>query len=58
MSISLKVLAPNQNVYEGGFWSAITPLSARSIERDGAPESFPDFTRGDWKKTKTLKIVS
>ena len=51
-------LALDQNVYEGCFWSAITPLSARSIERDGAPESFPDFTRGDWKKTKTLKIVS
>ena len=48
----------DQNVYEGCFWSAVTPLSARSIERDGAPQAFPDFTRGDWKKTKALEIIS
>ena len=51
-------LALDQNVYEGCFWSSVTPLSARSIERDGAPQAFPDFTRGDWKKTKALEIVS
>jgi hypothetical protein len=48
----------DQNVYEGCFWSAVTPLSALSIERDGAPQAFPDFTRGDWKKTKALEIIS
>ena len=48
----------DQNVYEGCFWSAITPLSANSIKNDGGPQSFPDFTRGDWKKTKPLKIIS
>ena len=48
----------DQNVYEGCFWSAITPLSASSIENDGAPQAFPDFTRGDWKKTKELEIVA
>jgi len=48
----------DQNVYEGCFWSAVTPLSARSIERDGAPQAFPDFTRGDWKNTKALEIIS
>jgi predicted dehydrogenase len=48
----------DQNVYEGCFWSAVTPLSARSIEREGAPQAFPDFTRGDWKNTKALEIIS
>ena len=47
----------DQNVYEGCFWSAVTPLSASSIENDGSPQAFPDFTRGDWKKTKELEIV-
>ena len=51
-------LALDQNVYEGCFWSSVTPLSACSIERDGAPQAFPDFTRGYWKKTKALEIVS
>ena len=48
----------DQNVYEGCFWSAVTPLSALSIERNGAPQAFPDFTRGKWNITKELKIIS
>ena len=51
-------LALDQNVYEGCFWSSVTPLSAYSIKNEGAPQAFPDFTRGDWKKTKALEIVS
>ena len=47
----------DQNMYEGCFWSAVTPLSARSIEDGGAPQRFPDFTRGNWKKTKPLSII-
>jgi len=47
----------DQNMYEGCFWSAVTPLSARSIEDRGAPQRFPDFTRGNWKKTKPLSII-
>lgn len=52
-----KGLPLDQNVYEGCFWSAVTPLSGNSIENDGAPQQFPDFTRGEWKKTKELGIV-
>ena len=52
-----KGLPLDQNVYEGCFWSAVTPLSGTSIENDGAPQQFPDFTRGEWKKTKKLEIV-
>ncbi|MEO2057179.1 MAG: Gfo/Idh/MocA family oxidoreductase, partial [Flavobacteriaceae bacterium] len=35
----------DQNMYEGCFWSAVTPLSAKSIEDGGSPQRFPDFTR-------------
>ena len=48
----------DQNVYEGCFWSAVIPLSANSIKSGGEPQKFPDFTRGKWKKTKPLKIIS
>ncbi|MAV80037.1 MAG: alpha-N-acetylgalactosaminidase [Flavobacteriaceae bacterium TMED171] len=48
----------DQNVYEGAFWSSVSELSGRSIQQDGAPQSFPDFTRGKWKTTKPLEIIS
>lgn len=48
----------DQNVYEGAFWSAVTPLSIKSVETDGMPQDFPDFTRGKWNETKPLPIVS
>ena len=47
----------DQNVYEGAFWSAVTPLSAKSIDSGGNPQNFPDFTRGKWKDTEPLEIV-
>jgi len=33
-------------------WSAITPLSELSIENNGEPQDFPDFTKGNWIKKK------
>ena len=48
----------DQNVYEGCFWSAVTPLSANSIANNGEPQKFPDFTRGNWKKTNPLAVIS
>ncbi len=48
----------DQNVYEGCFWSAVAPLSEVSVAQNGAPQQFPDFSRGDWKKTKPLDIVT
>jgi len=48
----------DQNVYEGCFWSAVTPLSGASIAQDGAPQQFPDFTVGRWKETPPLEIIS
>ncbi len=47
----------DQNVYEGAFWSAVAPLSEKSVNEGGAPQIFPDFTRGDWKKTPPLPII-
>ena len=47
----------DQNVYEGCFWSAVTPLSAKSIDENGMPQEFPDFTRGMWKQTSPLNII-
>ncbi len=53
-----KGLPLDQNVYEGCFWSAVAPLSERSVASGGYPQPFPDFTRGNWKETLPLKIVS
>lgn len=50
--------ALDQNVYEGAFWSAVAPLSEKSVAEEGLPQLFPDFTRGDWKSTAPLAIVS
>ena len=52
-----KGLPLDQNVYEGCFWSAVAPLSESSVANDGAPQQFPDFTRGNWKTTHALSIV-
>ncbi|MCH7227707.1 Gfo/Idh/MocA family oxidoreductase [Haloferula sp. A504] len=48
----------DQNVYEGVFWSAVTPLSRKSVAEDGMPQDFPDFTRGEWKNTAPLAIIT
>ena len=47
----------DQNVYEGALWSAVAPLSEKSVREGGLPQSFPDFTRGDWQSTTPLGIV-
>lgn len=48
----------DQNVYEGCLWSAVAPLSERSVASGGAPQNFPDFTRGRWRETNPLQIMS
>jgi hypothetical protein len=42
------------DAYDAAAWSAITPLSERSIENNGEPQDFPDFTRGRWMKRKPV----
>ncbi|NJB86027.1 putative dehydrogenase [Lewinella marina] len=41
-------VAPPMDVYDAAAWSAVTPLSEMSIENNGEPQDFPDFTRGRW----------
>lgn len=50
-------VALDQNVYEGALWSVVATLSEDSVRNGGIPREFPDFTRGDWTKTKPLGIV-
>lgn len=38
------------NVYDAAAWMSVTALSEKSIAQGGAPQSFPDFTRGKWIK--------
>jgi glycosyl hydrolase family 109/GFO/IDH/MocA oxidoreductase family protein len=41
-------LVPDIKVYDAAAWSAPTPLSETSVAQNGAPQKFPDFTRGKW----------
>lgn len=41
-------IAPPLDAYDAAAWSAVTPLSEVSIENNGEPQDFPDFTRGLW----------
>ncbi len=43
-------IAPPMDAYDAAAWSAVTPLSEASIANNGAPQDFPDFTRGLWIK--------
>ena len=43
-------IAPPLDAYDAAAWSAVTPLSETSIENNGEPQDFPDFTRGMWVK--------
>ncbi len=46
------------DAYDAAAWSAISPLSERSIENNGEPQDFPDFTRGRWIKRKPVFALS
>ena len=50
-------IAPPMDAYDAAAWSAITPLSELSIENNGEPQSFPDFTRGLWVKRKPYNWI-
>jgi len=45
-------IAPPMDAYDAAAWSAVTPLSERSIANNGEPQDFPDFTRGLWINRK------
>jgi predicted dehydrogenase len=50
-------IAPPMDAYDAAAWSAITPLSELSIENNGEPQNFPDFTRGNWIKRKPYNWI-
>ncbi len=45
---AISKVSPPMDVYDAAAWSALTPLSEQSIAQGGAPQVFPDFTRGAW----------
>lgn len=50
-------IAPPMDAYDAAAWSAVTPLSEASIENNGAPQVFPDFTRGMWIERKPYNWI-
>ncbi|MGW1278766.1 Gfo/Idh/MocA family protein [Streptomyces tsukubensis] len=45
-------LVPDFDVYDAAVWTAPVPLSHLSIKAQGAPLPIPDFTRGEWRRTR------
>ncbi|HJW16817.1 MAG TPA: Gfo/Idh/MocA family oxidoreductase [Flavisolibacter sp.] len=52
-SIKRKTATP-MDVYDAATWSAITPLSEKSIELGNETVEFPDFTGGQWMYRKPV----
>ena len=48
----------DMDVYDAASWSAVSYLSEESVAHRGRSVDFPDFTRGGWKTTTPLGIVS
>ena len=49
--------APDMDVYDAVSWSAVTPLSEKSIAEKNIPVDFPDFTRGKWKERPPIEFI-
>ena len=49
-------LALDQDVYDAALWSAIAPLSEKSVANRATSVDIPDFTYGSWKKNKAVDI--
>jgi hypothetical protein len=47
---------PDQDVYDAAAWSAIIPLSGRSVAMGGKPVDYPDFTRGKWQTREAVRL--
>jgi hypothetical protein len=51
-----KGVPPDIDVYDSVTWSAIFPLSERSVAARGRPVAFPDFTGGKWGSARPLGV--
>ena len=49
-------LALDQDVYDAALWSAVAPLSEKSVANRATSVDVPDFTNGSWKKNKPVDI--
>lgn len=47
----------DQDVYDAAAWSSIVELSEISVRNKSNSIEVPDFTRGEWERTKPLGIV-
>ncbi len=45
------------DVYDTAAWSAIGPLSEKSVAKGSSPIEIPDFTNGAWKTNKPVDIL-
>lgn len=46
-----------QDVYDAALWSAVSPLSEKSVARNSDSVKIPDFTAGAWKTNKPLELT-
>jgi hypothetical protein len=44
------------DVYDAAAWSAIIPLSKKSVSNRSSAVDIPDFTAGSWKKNTPVDI--
>ncbi|HLE71717.1 MAG TPA: alpha-N-acetylgalactosaminidase, partial [Vicinamibacteria bacterium] len=47
----------DQDVYDAASWSAISPLSERSVANRSLPVDVPDFTRGRYRTREPLQVA-
>jgi predicted dehydrogenase len=52
-----KGLPLDLNVYDGAYWTAVTPLSEISVASNSMPVPIPDFMNGRWKEKQSLEIM-
>lgn len=47
----------DQDVYDAALWSAIAPLSEKSVANRSNSVDVPDFTRGAWKTNAPVELT-
>ena len=53
----MKNKSPDMDVYDAVTWSAISPLTERSVAVKSQSIDFPDFTRGKWKTIAPVSLT-
>jgi hypothetical protein len=47
----------DQDVYDAALWSAISPLSEKSVANRSRSMDVPDFTKGNWKTNQPVNLT-